>query len=255
LRRQDSQGYTNSSSIASFASSFPFSSAAPGIDLDYLTGKLPPYAESLRLCELYLEQAPWFFGAVTRDQLIGEVLPLWFPDEAPRQSTRDASLPPVGSAHDFALLCVIFCFGALGDTALPFPSSHNSSAADDLQANSSGPRDSEFYYRLTKAALTLEPVLEGPPSVATVQTLALMAIYEGLCAGENSIESTWAIFGLSTKLAQSVRIFSDAPIAALILCVSITADWSPSVAAPFIPSFDDLFIFNLQQIETVLDGD
>ncbi|KAJ6588531.1 fungal-specific transcription factor domain-containing protein [Mycena capillaripes] len=208
LHRQDSQGYSNSS-IASFASSFPFSSGAPGIDLDSLIGKLPPYAEARRLCELYLDQAPWFFGAVTRDQVTDEILPLWFPDEAPRQALRDASPPPAGSAHDLALLYVIFCFGALGDTALPFPASQNARASEDLQANSSGPRDSEFYYRLTKAALTLEPVLEGPPSVATVQALALMAIYEGLCAGENSIESTWAIFGLSTKLAQSIGLHRD----------------------------------------------
>ncbi|KAJ7846436.1 hypothetical protein B0H14DRAFT_3086306 [Mycena olivaceomarginata] len=182
LRRQDSPGFpASSTSIASFTSSFPFSSSGPvaGIDLDYLTAQLPPYDESVRLCELYLAQAPWFFGAVTRAQITDEILPI----------------PPlVGGAHDLALLNVIFCHGALGDVALPFPTSHNTAsigAVEDLQAR--GPRDSEFYYRLTKAALTLEP------------TLALMGIYEGLCAGENSIESTWAIFGLSTKLAQSVH--------------------------------------------------
>ncbi|KAJ7031566.1 hypothetical protein C8F04DRAFT_959994 [Mycena alexandri] len=211
LRHQESHGYTASSSIASFTSSFPFSSSAvAGVDLDYLTTQLPPYAESLRLSELYLSQAPWFFGAVTKDQVMEEILPLWFPDDAPgsRQaaSAREGSLPPTGSAHDLALLYVIFCFGALADAALPFPTSHNTTTvAEDLQANATGPHDCEYYYRLTKAALTLEPVLEGPPSVATVQALALMAIYEGLCAGENSIESTWAIFGLSTKLAQSVH--------------------------------------------------
>ncbi|KAJ7662098.1 fungal-specific transcription factor domain-containing protein, partial [Mycena polygramma] len=208
LRRQDSQIYSNVS-MASFTSSFPFSSGAAGVDLDYLTGQLPSYAESLRLCELYLAQAPWFFGAVSRDQLTDEILPLWFPDDAPQQMARNATPPPAGSAHDLALIYVILCFGALGDTALPFPQSHSISAAEDLQANAGGPHDSEFYYRLTKAALTLEPVLEGPPSVATVQTLALMAIYEGLCAGENSIESTWAIFGLSTKLAQSIGLHRD----------------------------------------------
>ncbi|KAJ6591211.1 fungal-specific transcription factor domain-containing protein [Mycena vulgaris] len=210
LRRQDSQGYPPSSSIASFTSSFPFSSGAEGIDLDYLTGRLPSYEESLRLCELYLAQAPWFFGAVTRDQLTDEVLPLWFPEDTTRPMSRDASPPPLGTAHDLALIYVIFCFGALGDTALPFPMTHNSGVAEDLlQENAGGPHDAEYYYRLTKAALTLEPVLEGPPSVATVQTLALMAIYEGLCAGENSIESTWAIFGLSTKLAQSIGLHRD----------------------------------------------
>ncbi|KAF7366478.1 Fungal-trans domain-containing protein [Mycena sanguinolenta] len=216
-RRQDSQGYPSTShSIASFTSSFPFSSEgpAPGIDLDYLTAQLPPYEESVRLCELYLAQAPWFFGAVTRAQVTDEILPLWFPDEAPRPAptvSRIGSPPLAGGAHDLALLYVIFCYGALGDSSLPFPTSHNSTAieAEDLRMNGNGPHDSEYYYRLTKAALTLEPVLEGPPSVATIQTLALMGIYEGLCAGENSIESTWAIFGLSTKLAQSIGLHRD----------------------------------------------
>lgn len=49
-------------------------------------------------------------------------------------------------------------------------------------------------------------MLERPPSVATVQTLSLMAIYEGICSGENSIETTWALMGLACKLSQSVSI-------------------------------------------------
>ena len=98
-----------------------------------------------------------------------------------------------GGAHDLALLFVIFCFGALTDMELP-------AAPDNVEA--------EQFYQLTKASLTLEPILERPPSVATVQTLSLMAIYEGLCSGENSIESTWTLMGLATKLAQSVAIFS-----------------------------------------------
>jgi hypothetical protein len=35
-----------------------------------------------------------------------------------------------------------------------------------------------------------------------------MAIYEGICSGDNSIESTWALMGLACKLAQSVSIYS-----------------------------------------------
>ncbi|KAJ7242063.1 hypothetical protein C8J57DRAFT_981855, partial [Mycena rebaudengoi] len=166
-----------------------------GGSIKVLAARLPSYADARALCELYLAQAPWFFGAVTRGQLEGEVLAMWFPEEsgagAPHATTpRDASPPPAGSAHDLALLFVILCFGALGDTRVPFP-------------GAAAPRPGES--SSIDAALILSPVLEGPPSVATVQTLALMAIYEGLCAGENSIESTWAIFGLATKLAQSVN--------------------------------------------------
>lgn len=65
---------------------------------------------------------------------------------------------------------------------------------------------SERYFQLTKASLVLEPVLERPPSVATVQTLSLMAIYEGICSREGSIERTWSLFGLAGKLAQSIGL-------------------------------------------------
>jgi hypothetical protein len=50
-------------------------------------------------------------------------------------------------------------------------------------------------------------IFERPPSVTTVQAISLMAIYEGICSGENSIESTWALMGLACKLAQSVSFF------------------------------------------------
>jgi hypothetical protein len=119
------------------------------------------------------------------------MLPSWY-SEAPTHipGISPPSQPQAkGTAHELALLFVIFCFGSLTDMALP-------PAPDNPEA--------EHYYQLTKAALGLEPVLERPPSVATVQALSLMGIYEGLCSGENSIESTWALMGLATKLAQSV---------------------------------------------------
>jgi hypothetical protein len=222
---QPNQNFTNRAdwhprlpeSIVNLADSFPLSSSSvnPAINLDFLINSfVPHWLEAQRLCELYLAQAPWFFGAVTEKQLREEVLPLWYP-EAPRpgtssgipqtNATQDASLsaPPVAptkGAHDLALLFMIFCFGAYTDISLP-PAPDNP--------------DSELYFQLTRAALTLEPVLERPPSVATVQTLSLMAIYQGMCSGENSIESTWALMGMATKLAQSVSGF---------ICLGIKSD-------------------------------
>lgn len=125
---------------------------------------------------------------MTARQLHEEILPLWY-SEAPAPPTS-APLAK-GSAHDLALLFVLFCFGTLTDMELP-------PAPDNPEA--------DRWLQLTKAALTLEPVLDRPPSVATVQALSLMAIYEGLCSGENSIESTWALMGMATKLAQSVSV-------------------------------------------------
>ncbi|KAF9011964.1 fungal-specific transcription factor domain-containing protein [Cyathus striatus] len=183
-------------SLASLSSAFPLAATvfSPGVSIDYfITHYLPTYQEACRLSQLYLESGPWFFGPVTRRQLEEEILPLWYED-APRPVTPNPSVADKGGAHDLALLFIIFCFGALTDMALP-------PAPDNPACNQ--------YYQLTKAALNLEPVLERPPSVATVQTLSMMAIYEGLSSGENSIESTWALMGLATKLAQSIGLHRD----------------------------------------------
>ncbi|KAG7095619.1 hypothetical protein E1B28_006343 [Marasmius oreades] len=246
--------------LTNLSHSFPLPANQQDFNIDYLIDTyLPTYDEALRLCNLYLEQAPWFFGAVTRRQVFDELLPMWY-NEAPRPSippsllasdslpgqssqnrnmngnplSRGAGLgvgtmgslsppstspmPPIdiamvdgsssidsvhdianggkhsGGAHDLALLFVIFCFGALTDILLP-------AAPENSVA--------EHYYDLTKVALTLEGVLDRPPSVATVQSLSLMAIYEGLRSGENSIESTWALMGMATKLAQSIGLHRD----------------------------------------------
>jgi hypothetical protein len=192
------------SSVQTLSSSFPLSSCSPPfIDLDYLKSFIPPWHEAWRICELYLDQAPWFFGAVTEKQLLEEVLPLWYPD-APLKAPLKAPLPDMSEnpgaaassakvgAHELALLFMIFCFGAYTDVSLP-PAPDNP--------------DAERYFQLSRAALSIEPILERPPSVSTVQTLSLMAIYQGMCSGENSIESTWALMGMATKLAQSVSIF------------------------------------------------
>ncbi|KAK0220929.1 hypothetical protein EDD85DRAFT_983666 [Armillaria nabsnona] len=182
--------------VTQVSTSFPFSTVPAGISLDYLVeNHIPEWSEGYRLCSLYLETAPWFFGAVHQRQLFEELIPLWYQDGARRptnSSPPSATSAPVtkGGAHDLALLFIIFCFGALTDMNLP-PAPDNPVC--------------EQYYDLTKAALSIEPLLERPPSVATVQTLSLMAIYEGLKSGENSIESTWTLMGISTKLAQSVH--------------------------------------------------
>jgi hypothetical protein len=57
---------------------------------------------------------------------------------------------------------IVFAYGALIDISLP-PLPDNPEA--------------EQYYQLTCMALALEPVLDQPPLVSTVQTLSLMAIY------------------------------------------------------------------------------
>ncbi|KAH9846704.1 hypothetical protein C2E23DRAFT_872217 [Lenzites betulinus] len=198
------------------AATFPSGpSDLPIFELQELVqGYLPPWQRASQLRDLYLEQAPWFFGAVTQRQVNEEVLPLFYEEAAEEararvqmgasassadvtgklgSSVEAFNLPAAStqpSTHDLALMLVLFCFGALTDSTLP-PAPHNEEASR--------------YYQLTRAALSLEPVLDRPPSVTTVQTLSLMGIYQGMVADEHSIETTWALMGLSSKLAQSVN--------------------------------------------------
>lgn len=191
------------SSVSHLSKSFPLAPVFNDeVDINYLIqNHLPPWHRARHLSELYLQQAPWFFGAVTKRQLMEENLPLWYA-EASDLIYLGSAAPPATSGndalskgpHELALMFVIFCFGALTDHRLP-------PAPDNEEA--------DMYFKLTRAALNLEPVLDRPPSVATIQTLALLAIYQGLCSGENSIESTWGIFGLATKLAQSIGLHRD----------------------------------------------
>ncbi|KAI0767708.1 hypothetical protein C8Q74DRAFT_1318239 [Fomes fomentarius] len=191
--------------IQRLASSFPH--GPPEVPIfdpqDIIQGYLPPWPRARQLRDLYLEQAPWFFGAVTQRQLYDEVFPLFYEEAAEEARARrtggfvgsaegfNLPIPSVthASSHELALMLVVFCFGALTDATLP-PAPHN------LEA--------EKYYQLTKAALSLEPVMDRAPSIATVQVLSLMAIYQGMVADERSIESTWALMGLASKLAQSL---------------------------------------------------
>ncbi|KAI0340282.1 hypothetical protein BDW22DRAFT_1360218 [Trametopsis cervina] len=209
------------SNIQELARTFPTTS----IQLDAadtmqgLIDYLPEWPRAEALAKLYLEQAPWFFGAIRQRQLLEELLPVFYV-EARMNAPPAAESPPsqggspgefgvpvsafasaaarsantTGTAHELALLFVVFCFGALTDPQL-MPAPYN--------------KEASTYYELTRASLNLEPVLDRPPSVATVQTLSLMGIYQGLVAGENSIESTWALMGLSCKLAQSIGLHRD----------------------------------------------
>lgn len=146
---------------------------------------LPDWYRAQALATLYLEQAPWFFGAIRRRQVVEELLPMFYPEAQanisnsgtpPSQGGSDLassssafalaasrSANSTGGAHDLALLFVVFCFGALTDPTLP-PAPHN--------------KEASTYYELTRAALNIEPVLDRAPSVATVQTLSLMGIYQ-----------------------------------------------------------------------------
>lgn len=169
-----------------------------------LEAYLPPWSRASHLSTLYLDQAPWFFGAVKARQLHEELFPLYYVEARPHGVP-----PPIApTAHDLALLFVVFCLGSVTDDTLPPPP---------------GNAEADRFYALTRAAIALAPPMDRPPTVSTVQAFSLMAIYQGLVANQDSIENTWALMGMATKLAQTVSLSPLEPIWALIW----TVDRSP----------------------------
>ncbi|KAF8638366.1 hypothetical protein AX16_010513 [Volvariella volvacea WC 439] len=147
-------------------------------------------------------------------------------------------LKPKPTAHDLALLFAVFCCASAldveGETSAPasfFSSStstnthaHTNAQNGAAKAGDSA-RRSAHWYTLAKATLGMEPILERAPVVATVQTLALMSVYEGLSEGQvvgggpeeaeggggrgGCTERGWVLVGLACKLAQSLGLHRD----------------------------------------------
>ena len=181
---------------------FPFQPTYASVSFAQLRSCLPHWDRASALFALYLEVGPWFFGVVTKGQVEDEIIPLWYPEsDASNNASTTSHFPstpvspgpgapnPKENPHELAVAFMVLCFGALTDLDLP--------PAPDNQ-------DAEQFYSLSKAAIGLEPLLDRSPSIATVQTLAMMGIYEGLRNKDNGIEATWMLMGMACKMAQSV---------------------------------------------------
>jgi hypothetical protein len=144
---------------------------------------LPPYEETLALCETYFGQVSWAVRGVTRMQLVDDMLPVIY---------KMQCVPPgedYGGPHGLALVFVILAIGAL---------------VGKDPSNALG----EHFYQLSHAAISLQPVLEKP-SIMTIQTLQLMSVYNGLSGSdlksETSMETTWSLLTLASQLSKTVR--------------------------------------------------
>jgi hypothetical protein len=150
---------------------------------------LPSWERALYLAETYLEQAAWLFRGVGQQQLIEEMLPVFYkkPVSYSLEDSEDYSGP-----HDLALLFMVFAIGALVD----------------LRQDPTNP-EAEHYHQIARAAICLQPVLEKP-SLVTIQTLHLLSIYNAMSSNEvgtheTSMETTWSLITLATHLSQTVR--------------------------------------------------
>ncbi|KAH9951097.1 fungal-specific transcription factor domain-containing protein [Amylocystis lapponica] len=192
--RRTSHSPSISPEVLRFSSAFPFTPMGPPDAVRELIGShLPPYERACQLSESYLEYAGWIFKGVARDQLIDEMIPFFY-----NRASPDPAAPVVDYSgdHDLGLLLAIFAIGALVDLK-----------QEPVNA------ESDHFFQLAKAALSITPILERP-ALATVQALQLFSIYIAMVSnepGENamSMESSWGMIALSSHVAHNIGLHRD----------------------------------------------
>lgn len=174
-----------------FSQAFPFTPMGPITAIqDLIESHLPSLQRAKYLTQTYFEQAAWLFRSVSQEQVIEELLPMYYSN-----STATPPDEPKG-AHELGLLLLVFAIGALVD----------------LRQDASNP-EAEHYHQLARASICLQPVMEKPTSI-TIQALHLLSAYNAmsgneLAAKDTSMETTWSLVILAAHLSQSIGLHRD----------------------------------------------
>ncbi|KAF8076284.1 fungal-specific transcription factor domain-containing protein [Lyophyllum atratum] len=176
--------------ISRLSSAFPFGAEGNSEQaLDLLFDSLPAQPRAWSLCETYMEHAAWIFRPIKRDELIDEILTPIYKSLRERHATESPG-PHIIFPHKLAVLFLVFSLGALVDLTLePYNT------------------ESETYYHLSRACLSLRSVFESP-EISTVQAVVLMGAYHAL-GKRYTLDSCWALTSLGCKLAQSIGLHRD----------------------------------------------
>ncbi|KAL4263673.1 Zn(2)-C6 fungal-type domain-containing protein [Pleurotus pulmonarius] len=161
---------------------FPFT--PPGMQtqvvIDMIETFLPPIERAIELTDTFLEHLSWMFHIVSRQLVVGELIPTIY-------KLNHNTYGP----HDLALMLITLGIGALVDLNLP---------PYNLEA--------QHYYRLACAALGLQPVL-AQQSVVTIKTLHLISIYNGMSGKESNLEQSYMMLSLAGRLALGIGFHVD----------------------------------------------
>ncbi|KAJ7638720.1 fungal-specific transcription factor domain-containing protein [Roridomyces roridus] len=179
--------------IAKLSNSFPFSAGGPpDRALDLLFDYLPEQPRAWALCETYMEQCSWQFRPITRDEIIDDFLtPIYKSLRDLKSWTGEGDFQHSISPHRLAVMFMLFGLGALVDLTLE---PHNV--------------ESERYYHASRASLALRSVFDSP-EMATVQAILLMSAYRSMGGRNYTMESSWSLVCLGSKLAQSLGLHRD----------------------------------------------
>lgn len=143
---------------------------------------MPSYERATALAEIYVQHVSPHFGPVDREQIMEELIPMFYKKDRQRRNENEV----VTVAHRLALLTAIFACGAMGDLT-------------QEACNEEG----ELYRQLSRTALSLHSIFEGT-SLATIQTISLLGLYEFFNCSVHTLDAAWKMQALSFSLASSV---------------------------------------------------
>ena len=180
---------------------------------ELIEGHLPNWERASYLTQTYCEQAGWLFHSVSKDQIMDELLPIYYSNGPPKAPDDNKS------AHELALLFLVFAIGALVDLT-----------QDPANA------EAEHYHQIARAAICLQPVLEKP-SLVTIQAIHMLSTYNAMSGNELStketetnMETTWSMIVLAAHLSQTVCLISLVMAHCWCSFVSILPGWTPWVS-------------------------
>ncbi|KAL5482658.1 hypothetical protein ACEPAI_9252 [Sanghuangporus weigelae] len=160
--------------------------------------KLPSFERASALVEAYLENTSWFVKTVDREQIMEELLPLFYKKRS--SSSGNVQADP----HSLTLLFAIFACGAVADLTLP-----------------PWNEEADLYYRLAWMGFSLRSIFDGT-SLQTIQALAIIASYDIFSCRRNSLEGTCKMISYSMSLAVSVSFFLPSPRRAVLTTIHRT---------------------------------
>jgi hypothetical protein len=145
---------------------------------------LPPLPRAIFLSKTLLKSLSWMVNIVSRQQVLDILVPSVY-----KHTSGQTAEPRTYGPHDLALLFILLSIGAFLDPSLP---AYNN--------------EGKHYHRLARAALCLQPVFVKR-SIATVKTLHLMSIYNGMCGIESNLENSYSLLNLAAQVALQVWLF------------------------------------------------
>ncbi|KAH8116339.1 hypothetical protein DFH11DRAFT_1506188 [Phellopilus nigrolimitatus] len=187
---EEKDGLTLPADVPWLSHAFPFTPSlnqAAAEDLrSILIAALPDAPTARLLADHYFTNAAWMYHPIPKAQFDEQIFARVYPYSAAAGSpTEEEEDRDSGSyeSHRLALLYIVLSVGILVDLDRP---SHDRTAAQ--------------FFQLSKAALSLDSVLDEP-SVPAIQGLVIMCHYMFL----NDVDTQrWTLMGTVIKLAQSV---------------------------------------------------